>query len=60
VAAALKDGLGIDAELIEGDEGVFDVALDGKTVFSKKEQGGFVGTPEIVKLVRDASRPHRD
>jgi predicted Rdx family selenoprotein len=60
VAAALKDGLGIDAELIEGYEGVFDVALDGKTVFSKKRQGGFIGTPEIVRLVADASRPHRD
>ena len=56
----MKDSLDVDAELVSGEDGVFDVAVDGKTVFSKQEHGGFVGTHEIVKLVRGAWRPHRD
>ena len=60
MAAALKRDLGIAADLIEGDDGVFDVAVDGKVVFSKQARGGFIGTPEIVELVRSASRAHSD
>jgi predicted Rdx family selenoprotein len=44
--------------LVEGGDGVFDVVLDGTVVFSKKERGGFIGTPEIVELVRGALPPH--
>ena len=60
MAAAVEDVLGVEAELVEGDDGVFEVAVDGKTVFSKKEHGDFIATPEIVGLVRGALRPHRD
>jgi|GEM_PF-4403949 len=44
--------LGLKAELIEGDDGIFDVAVDGDVVFSKQERGEFISTSEIVELVR--------
>lgn len=52
--------MGIAAVLIEGDDGVFDVAVNGKVIFSKSERGSFIGTPEVVDLVRNACRPHSD
>lgn len=51
MAAALEDGLGFKPELVEGDDGIFDVAVDGDLVYSKQESGDFMATPEIVKLV---------
>jgi len=60
VAAALENNLGITADLIEGDHGVFEVAVDGDVIFSKKERGGFISTPEIVDMVRGVSSPHSD
>ena len=52
MAAALEDGLGVKGSLVEGDNGIFDVAVDGEIVFSKQEHGEFPATPEIVELVR--------
>jgi selT/selW/selH-like putative selenoprotein len=60
VAAALENDLGLESDLVEGDDGVFDVAVDGDVVFSKKKHGGFISTPEIVEIVRNLSPPHRD
>jgi selT/selW/selH-like putative selenoprotein len=60
VAAALENDLSLEAELIEGDHGIFDVAVDGEVVFSKKEHGGFISTPEIVDRVRNVSPSHSD
>ncbi|MFC1682813.1 Rdx family protein [Candidatus Zixiibacteriota bacterium] len=52
LAAALEDGLGQKAQLIAGEDGIFDVAVDGVVVFSKQDRGDFIPTPEIVKLVK--------
>jgi predicted nicotinamide N-methyase len=52
LAAALEDGLGVRADLIEGDHGVFDVAVNGDLVFSKQEQKSFIATQAVVELVR--------
>jgi len=38
--------------LIKGHSGVFDVAADGKTVFSKHRTGRFPEPGEIVALLR--------
>jgi selenoprotein W-related protein len=38
----------VDAELIGGGGGVFDVTADGKLVFSKHEQGRFPEDDEIL------------
>jgi len=51
----LEKNLGVAIELIAGSNGVYDVAVDGKTIFSKFEQGRFPQTEEIINLIRDNS-----
>jgi selT/selW/selH-like putative selenoprotein len=41
LAADIRRALGVEAELIEGKGGNFDVAVDGRLVFSKHELGRF-------------------
>lgn len=48
----MEDGLGQKATLIAGEDGIFDVAVDGDIVFSKQERGEFISTPEILELVK--------
>jgi len=52
LAAALKKELGVQAELIEGDKGIFDVVADGKLIFSKDSKGRFPQDDEIVSALR--------
>ncbi len=40
--------LNVESELVEGSGGVFDVVVDGKLVFSKREQGRFPQHDEIL------------
>jgi selenoprotein W-related protein len=51
--AALKQELGLAAELIKGDRGIFDVRVDGELIFSKKTAGRFPRNGEISQIVRD-------
>ena len=53
----MKERLGLDAELIKGSHGIFDVTLDGDFVFSKKVFGRFplLGEVEAALKVRLAS-----
>jgi selenoprotein W-related protein len=44
--------LGIEPELTRGDRGVFDIAVDGKLVFSKHSTGRFPDDDEIVRAIR--------
>lgn len=48
----LKRELGVDAELTRGDRGVFDVAADGKVIFSKHSAGRFPDDDEIVTALQ--------
>jgi selenoprotein W-related protein len=48
LAAKLKDAFDVDAELIEGEKGVFDVTVDGQLMFSKHTEGRFPDEQEIV------------
>lgn len=48
LAAAIKSANGIDAELIKGAGGVFEVDVDGKRIFSKKAEGRFPEHDEIL------------
>ena len=41
----------VETELIKGSGGQFEVALDGKTIFSKKQQGRFPELREILELI---------
>jgi selenoprotein W-related protein len=51
LAAAIKKSLGIDAELIPGSGGVFDVKADGQLVFSKKAAGRFPESVEVISAL---------
>jgi predicted Rdx family selenoprotein len=49
LAAAIKKETGLDAKLVKGKGGIFDVILDGKTVlFSKHEVGRFPEADEVL------------
>jgi len=57
LAAAIANDLGVDAELIRGDNGIFDVVADGTTIFSKDAEGRFPEEDEILtQLGGDESR----
>lgn len=43
--------MGIEAELAKGKGGVFDVACDGKLVFSKHRDGRYPETEEIIRAL---------
>lgn len=40
-------------ELVRGDGGVFDIEVDGRRVFAKKEAGRFPEHEEILAALRD-------
>lgn len=52
LAAELKSALGVDAELIAGSNGIFNVIVDGKKIFSRHESGRFPDDGEIVSLLK--------
>ncbi len=53
LASLLQQRFGVDARLIMGSGGVFDVVVDGKKLFSKHEEGRFPDEDEIVELIDD-------
>ena len=49
----IKEEFGVEAELIKGDNGVFDVDVDGRRIFSKHEQGDrFPEDEEVLSALR--------
>lgn len=42
----------MEAQLIEGSHGIFDVTVDGKVVFSKDAVGRFPKAGEVSKLLQ--------
>jgi selenoprotein W-related protein len=54
LAAELKKNLGVDATLTAGGGGVFDVMVDGKTIFSKKAVGRFPEEGEVLGKLRQS------
>ena len=52
MAAELKKNLGADTTLTPGSSGVFDVIVDGKTVFSKKQVGRFPNDGEVLEMLK--------
>ena len=49
MAAAIKEATGIDAELIKGGGGIFDVKVDGKLIYSKHKTGEFPTNEQVVQ-----------
>ena len=52
MAAAIRDKLGIEADLVKGDNGIFDVEVDGRNIFSKHEVGRFPENDEVLALLK--------
>ena len=52
MAAEIREATGVEAELIRGDGGIFDVAIDGTVRFSKHEAGRYPEPDEILSLLR--------
>jgi len=48
----LKKAFGADTRLIKGKDGVFEVEVDGKPVFSKRQIGRFPDPGEVVSLIK--------
>ena len=51
MAAEIKQATGIETQLVKGSGGQFEVALDGKGIFSKKKLGRFPDTKEILDQI---------
>ena len=52
MAAAIHKAVGVEPEIVKGAGGVFDVEVDGRLVFSKRQAGRFPEDDEIVRLLR--------
>ena len=53
MAAELAERLGIEATLIPGGKGIFDVTADGNLVFSKHKVGRFPNEGEVATMLSD-------
>jgi predicted Rdx family selenoprotein len=51
LAAAIQGETGVEAELIPGGNGIFDVVVDRKKIFSKHEADRFPENAEILSLL---------
>jgi selT/selW/selH-like putative selenoprotein len=54
--AAIKDKYGMTAELIEGVGGIFEVYIDGATVYSNQETYRFPENQEIFDKIDAAKK----
>jgi selT/selW/selH-like putative selenoprotein len=52
LAARIRKAVGVDATLIEGGNGIFDVKVDGKLIYSKDKTGRFPEDREILDQLR--------
>ena len=48
------------AALVPGAGGVFEVRVDGETIWSRKERGRFLELKELKQLVRNRVAPGKD
>ncbi len=51
MADAIKKEFDVTAEMIKGSGGIFDVRLDGKLIYSKKETGRFPEHAEVLNKI---------
>ncbi len=52
VAEELRQTFGVEANLVPGKDGIFDVMVDGKPVFSRFETGRFPKPGEITRRLK--------
>ena len=48
----MREAFGVEAALVKGNNGIFDVVVDGEKVFSKYESGRFPDSGEVVRLLK--------
>ena len=48
----MRDAFGVEANLIPGSGGIFEVTVDGRVVFNKAETDRFPGPGEVVGLLK--------
>jgi selenoprotein W-related protein len=46
-----------EVALVPGSDGVFDVRLDGETIFSRRDEGRFPESKELKQRIRDRVAP---
>ena len=51
--AALKEKFGVEAKLIAGGGGIFEVKLDGKVIFDKYSVGRFPDHQEVIDKIEN-------
>jgi selenoprotein W-related protein len=54
LAARIREEFSVEPRLVKGDNGVFDVVVDGKLVFSKHEVGRFPEEGEVLEALHGA------
>ena len=52
MADEIKASLGVETKLIAGSGGIFDVVVDGKTVYTKSKTGRFPNPGETVEILK--------
>ena len=52
LAESIEREAGADTELVRGDNGIFDVEVDSRRIFSKHEAGRFPEHDEILAALR--------
>ena len=52
MAARIKQEFGVESRLIKGDNGIFDVKVDGKLIFSRHKVGRFPKPEEVLSELR--------
>jgi len=52
VAAEFKDAFGVESNLVPGHDGIFDVVVDDKLVFSNSQIGRFPEPGEVVAKLK--------
>lgn len=52
MAAEIKQAFGVETKLVRGGNGIFDVKLNGKLIYTKAKTFGFPEPGEIPKLIR--------
>ena len=52
MAEQIKEEWGIDARLIRGGKGIYDVVVDGVMVYSKYETGRHAEEGEVLEIIK--------
>ncbi|HEV7394825.1 MAG TPA: Rdx family protein [Burkholderiales bacterium] len=56
LAAEISEQFGIQAELIRGSGGIFDVTADGALIYSKHRTGLFPENAEVLQALRTLTK----